>query len=609
MEKKKIIVIVAAALVACVLLGVVVNAAIMSTPKNTIENSVDDTIKAVTKSDSADFLTKVLNGGSIEVSANVGKLMKSFGTDDSVDMDVSAKLYFDIAAIKTAFQLVASMDGNALIDALVYLSSEEFAVSSDALLGDDTYGIVFKNIEKNFDSSEFGEDGEYSLGVDFEAIAAVLDTFENMSDPPKELEKLIDKTYDIADDIYTMLIKSVLKHAEVDKTSGTISCAGKDVKTKDLSIVINGEAVSLILADAYDYFANDKSLNKYLTEDLVELAPALVDYFYGMALVGVATATPYLPVPDLDDFSSSYYDDDENDDVDLDENDDVDFDENIEELKESIVEAIEEAVEEFYDELEDVDIDDQVEECADALEDFEASAVIHINKKNGQIIGLDVEAEYDDADIIDLSVVCGPDWDEITEISVKVDVDGVKMSASYVVSENTKKAYSADIKVKLDSEVIARASISWDKKEGDLKIKASSTAFFGGESEFVFKGNLIASSKEIVLVLNKITYDEVSIDLADITITVKTSDKMPSTGKVKDILTLSSDDFEEIKEAVQEAITSLGEDLEDVFGGLISGGGDIDDIFGDLDFDDAVPDKIMPDESWDETATDEDWGW
>ncbi len=591
MGKKKIIAIVACALLACVILGVIINAAVMSTPKNTIENAVEKSFNAATKSDDVKFIDKVLNGGSIELSANLAKIMEGLGVEDVPGMDISAKCYFDIAAIKTAFAFAASMDGESLIDALVYMSDEKFAVSSEALLGKDAYGIIFKDIEKNFDSSEFGEDGEYSLGIDFEMINSVLTAMESMSETPKELEKLIDKTSDIADDIYTMLIKSVLKHAEVDKTSGTISCAGKDVKTKDLSIVINGEAVSLILADAYDYFANDKSLNKYLTEDLVELAPALVDYFYGMALVGVGTAMPDIDIPDIgwdDDDVVAYADDIDEDDMDA----------LIEDAKEELVDSIEAAVEQFYDSLGEIDIDDQVEECADFLEDFEATVVLHVGKKNGQIIGVDVSAEFDGDDLVDVSVVCGPDWDEITEISVKADVGGVKMSASYEVSENTNKVYNADIKVKQDSDTIAKISISWDKKEGDLKIKASSAAFLGVDSELVFKGNLKASSKEFTLVLDKLTVGEQKIDLYEITITVKTSDKMPEPGKVKDILTLSSDDFEEIKEAVQEAITSLGEDLEDVFGGLISGGGDIDDIFGDLDFDDVAPDETMPDEDW-----------
>lgn len=599
MGKKKIIAIVACALLACVILGVIINAAVMSTPKNTIENAVEKSFKAATKSDDAKFIDKVLNGGSIEISANAAKIMEGLGLEDATDMDISAKCYFDIAAIKMAFSFAATMKGDSLIDALVYMSDEKFAVSSEALLGKDAYGIVFKDIEKNFDSSEFGEDGEYSLGIDLEVINSFLTAMESMSEPPKELEKLLDKTSDIADDIYTMLIKSALKHSEVDKTSGTISCAGKDVKTKDLSIVLNGEAVSLILADAYDYFANDKSLNKYLTEDLVELAPALVDYFYGTAFVVAGVAMPDIDIPDVgwdDDDAVAYADDDDEADIDED-----DMEELIEDAKAELIDSIETAVEQFYESLEDVDIDDQVEECADALEDFEANIVIHVGKKNGQIIGVDVSAELDGNDLVDVSVVCGPDWDEITEISVKAEVGGVKMSVSYEVSENTKKVYNADIKVKQGSDTIAKISISWDKKEGDLKVKASSNAFFGA-NEIVFKGNLKASSKEFTLMLDKLTVGEQKIDLYEITITVKTSDKMPEPGKVKDILTLSSDDFEEIKESIEEAITSLSEDLEDAFSGLISGGGDIDDIFGSGDYDDGV----VPEET---NTPDEDWDW
>lgn len=599
MGKKKIIAIVACAWLACVVLGVIINAAVMATPKNTIENAVEESFKAAKKSDDAKFIDKVLNGGSIEVSANLAKLMENMGAEDAPNMDFAAKYYFDISAAEMALSLVASMDSESLLDALVYMSDEKFALSSEALLGKDAYGIVFKDLEKNFDNSEFGPDGEYSLGIGFEEIAAVLKAYESASNPPKDLEKFVDKTMDIVDDIYTVVIKSVLKHAEVDKTSGTISCAGKDVKTKDLTIELNGEAVSLILADVYDYLANDKDLNKYLTKELTEFAPSLVDYFYGAAFAGIA-GVARLELPDAEnpwDYTDGVvgYAEDEDEDAGADI-DEADMEELIEDAKTELVESIESAVEQFYDSLEDVDIDDQVEECADALEDFKAEIVLHINKKNSQIIGVDVSAELDGNDLVDVSVVCGPDWDEITEISIKATVDGVKLSASYEVSENTKKVYSADIKVKQDSDTIAKISISWDKKEGDLKVKASSNAFFGA-NEVVFKGNLKASSKEFTLVLDKLTVGEQKTDLCEVTITVKTSDKMPDPGKVKDILTLSADDFEEIRESVEEAITSLSEDLGDVFGGLISGGGDIDDIFGgDSSWDEET---VSPDVDWD----------
>lgn len=592
-NKTKIVAIIACAVAVCILLGVIISSAVMSTPKNTIESAVEKSFKAATKSDDAKFIEDVLNGGSIDISANLGKIMEGMGMEDGADVDVSAKLYFDLSAIATALQLAATMDGDALIDALVYISEEQLAVSSEALLGEEAYGIIFKDIEKNFDSSEFGEDGEYSLGITYEDIAAYLEAFENRNDVPKELEKFADKTADIVDDMYNTIIKSVLKHAETDKTNGTVSCAGKDVKTKDITIVINGEAVALIAEDLYDYLANDKALNKYLTEELVEVVPFIAEYAASFSELDFAENALSEKVEDstVGELIEGEPADTDEPEGDEDESDKEDL---VADMTDELTEQIETAVEEFYEALEDVDIDDVTEDLRDNLEDFEGVLTVHINKKNSQIIGVDVAAEYDGNDLIDVSVVCGPDWEEITEISVKATVAGQKVSASYEVSENTKKVYSADIKVKQGSETIGKADISWDKKEGDLKIKVSA----GGTEMLVFKGNLKASSKEIVLVLDKITVQENEIDLGETTVTVKKNDKMPKVSKVTDILTLTADDFEELAESVQESITTLTEDLEDVFSGMggIGLGGS-----SDVDWDEEWADT--------EAEYDVDWDW
>lgn len=581
-NKTKIVAIIACAVAVCILLGVIISSAVMSTPKNTVENAVEKSFKAASKSDDAKFVEDVLNGGSIEISANLGKIMEGMGAEEGADIDLSAKLYFELSALATAFELAASMDGDALIDALVYISEEQVAVSSEALLGEEAYGIIFKDIEKNFDSSEFGEDGEYSLGITYEEIAAFVEAYESAQKPPKELEKFIGKTEDIVDDMYNVIIKSVIKHSETDKTSGTVSCAGKDVKTKDLTFVLNGESVSLIVADLYDYLANNKALNKYLTEDLVEVVPFIAEYAVSFSEFGFgATVEPEHNYP-MEEYPMEEYPMEDGEDTEApaeeeeDDEDESDKEDAIADMTEELTEQIETAVEEFYEGLEDVDIDDVTEEVMDSLEDFEGVLVVHVNKKNGQIIGLDVSAEYDGEDLVDVSVVCGPDWEEITEISVKAEYAGQKISASYEVAENTRKVYDAGIKVKQGSETVAKVDISWDKKEGDLKVKASA----GDMEMFVFKGNLKASSKQVVLVLDKVTVQETEVDLGETTITVTKNDKMPKVGKINDILTLTADDFEELAESVQEAVTTLGEDLEDVFadlGGMGGGFGGFDE--------------------------------
>ncbi len=584
-NKSKIIAIIACALAVCLLLGVVISAAVASTPKNSIENAVEKSFKAATKSDDAKFIEDVLNGGSIEISANLGEIMEGMGAEEGVDLDLSAKLYFDLSALATAFQLAASMDGDALIDALAYISGEQIAISSEALLGEEAYGIIFKDIEKNFDDSIFGEDGAYALPFTYEDIAAVMSALETAEKPPKEIEKFIDKTEKMVDKIYEKIFKTVVKHAETDKANGTISCAGKDVKTKDVTFVLNGESVSLIVTDLYEYLKEDKALKSYLTEDVPAVIPVLSEYVASMPMFGVASETPAEPSWDVEEGDEA---------PETEEEDEGSAEMDPEEIADELKEQVETAVEEFYDALDEVDIDDITEDIADAADDFEATLIIHISKKNSQVIGLDAKAEYDGNDIIDVSVVCGPDWDEITELSVKAEVQGQKViDVAYEVSENTKKLYTAEIKVKEGSETVAKVSIDWDKKEGTLKVKVKSGDMEVGE----FKGNLKTSSKEIVLVLEKITVGENEVKLGDVTVTVKKGDKMPKPGKVTDILTLSEDDFTELGESITENAQKLVEDLGDKLEG-----------FGDLFGGSAFPDvDIDPDYGYDEEPLPEDY--
>ena len=381
---------------------------VLSSPLVLIGTGVKNSLSAIQKNDIVTLVDGVLNGGSIEVSADTEELTENvmgYGMDMG---QVSAKVYTDLK--NTSVGIVGSLkDGSeTLADVSVFANNEKVVVKSDSLLGGDAYGISLKNFADDFNNSEFGPDGEYSLGFEME------DAAQNAFN---DYEKLIADSEKIAKAAVTEFLKSVKKNAEISKEKSSISFDGKKVKTTAVSIEMDYEQLAEVVTDMMEYVSDDKNLEKYLTE-YMEYVLAVSGGYFG-------------------------YDEDD----------------------------VQDLIDEFYESVDEV-LDDGLDDMKDSLEDADISVKVtfHITKSGKQLVGIEAKGESYGSKFKG-SVHAGPDLADITQITYSFDDDGYTNRGSYTVDTNSGKEFVAKVKLVDYRDRTTTVKINWDKKDGDFDVK------------------------------------------------------------------------------------------------------------------------------------------
>lgn len=493
--KKHLLIAIIAAVV--VIAAVIIAAAASSSPTVLIARGLSNSVDALKASDTVDFASQVAEGGSVEVLGDMETLM-----DFPVEGIVSLKLY--TAAAKAALVADFEVEGDSILDVSAYFDEKNIAVASDVLFGGEAYGIRLTDFAEKFNDSEFGPRGDYSL--DFEMPEA--------ADSGADLEKAGKDFQQIAEDMTKNLLKSVQKHAEIEKAKETLSFSDSTVKATAVTIRFDSESLPAILVDLVEYLRSSKDLKNFLYD--------YAEYF-----------SPILMEADL------FYDD---------------FDDP------------EELIDELYDQLDDLsdrDLEDMAEGLEDMLDDvdFELAMTFYITKSGKQLVGAEIEAEAD-GDKISGSVLAGPSWKNLEEISVRFDDGYTLIRASYVVETNDKNEFSAKLKVREDNENLLSGEFTWDKKKGDFEAEVTDE----WDDAYVLEGSIDASSKVVTIVLDSF-YDEYYDEETDLGITVilSASDKMPKTPSYTDILDLSADDIEDLIYDFQNVVQNMGNVLYDFF--------------------------------------------
>lgn len=210
----------------------------------------------------------------------------------------------------------------------------------------------------------------------------------------------------------------------------------------------------------------------------------------------------------------------------------------------------EEMLEEIYNSLESAAEQlDETAEYADEI-DMEICVTFYVSKSGSYLIGVDVNADID-GDRAKMSFYAGPSFENLSEISFKYNADYVDVRGTYTVSTNDKKEYSAKLKIRSDGTTVLTGNIDWDKKDGDFTIEISDGRYSTGVD-----GTLTQKGKATTLHID--SYEEYgrSYDLG-IDIIFKTSDKMPSTPKYTDVLTMKLDDVDDLVDDIQYAMSDI----------------------------------------------------
>ena len=397
---KKGLLISIAAVVVIAIAAIIVSVATAS-PLNLLGKGIVNSVNAMQKNDATVFMQEVVEGGSVEFLCDLETLLEL-----PVEGALSLKMYS--AVTKAALIADVQVAGNSVVDLGMFADGKSMAIASDVLFGSTAYGAKLENLADRFNNSEFGPNGEFSLGMEMpdQADATTVDA-----------EKLAQDSKKIAQDMISSLMKSVKEYTEIDKANDALAINGSEVKVTALEIWADSTACSELIRDMVEYFRSNADLKEYLYN--------YADYF---AVMLVNSGVVY---EDYEDPKS--------------------------------------VIDQLYAQLDDISDEDLADIAQDMKEaELELELTFYITKSGKELVGVKVESEADGEEV-KVSALAGPTWKKLDEISVWVD-DGYSVThMSYVVEENDADEYSAKLKVSEDDEDLLTGEITWDKAKGDFE--------------------------------------------------------------------------------------------------------------------------------------------
>ena len=484
---------------------------LFTSPVRKLVNGGEKTISGLQSTDLGSTLKQVTTGGGITLTVNTGKneelssLISRLAVGKEYEVDAKAELGLFFTKGAAALSLDTELNGSDLLDALVTLSKEELALSSTALFSKTNYGVNLKNMAKNLTGSIFDPDE----GTQY---ALPQETFDALTGEGgfglSDAEKMLKDAKTVLKKTFDALVTSVSKNGKISKGSDTITIGDKDVKTSTVVIELDAKAIKAIASDMLSFLNKDKDV-KTLIKDI-----------QGAADSGL--------------FGNIF-----------DEDEDVE--------------------DEFYTWIEDTK--DELDNLEENLEDVTFTLTGYLKGSYLVQLQLDEKVEKEKSTI---RVTVGPDPKSPQEITLySKDFRGNKDTVTYKVSENSKNSYEASFSVKVNDETPLKAKISWDKKEGGLKVSGTLTRsdYYGTQTtDFEARATLTKSGKKTVLELGKVTVDERELNLKGISLTLDGGAKFPSISKYTDILTLEEDELEDLlkdlQQTMQEIFQDAAEDLK-----------------------------------------------
>ena len=268
MDKKKLYIIVGSAVAGTLLIVGIVAAVLSNRPSALITSAAVNTAKDIRKIEAFQTIEKVSNGGSVAVSANLDKYAN--------DISIQGKVYTDVKNSRGAYEMTIYDDEDVMVQPRIYYGKDSFVATCPELF-DGAYGINFKKLDKNLPDSIFDpdEDTDYSLP---EGLYDYLIELSENSKGNKELERDLAKA---ATRYEKFMIQTVLKYADVEKSSDKIKVGGDNISCTVITINVDEDAIVLIMQDLIDYINNDKSLEDLLTRYYEAMPNMSLIYGYG----------------------------------------------------------------------------------------------------------------------------------------------------------------------------------------------------------------------------------------------------------------------------------------------------------------------------------------
>ena len=404
-SKKRTVIAIAIAAVAVIVMAAVGVSIFASSPLALVGTGFANSAKAIEKSETVVFFEKLRDGGSAEIFVGLEEMLAS-ALGVRVDAAAQLKLYSD-GNDGAALAADLKLGGVTFLDVLLNATKQDITLTSNAILGNTAYGVDLEKAAEQFNTSVFGPNGPYSLGID---------TLDEFTDSITQGEEIGEDAKEIEESFLIALLESVDQHAEITKENKELDFNGVQAKTTAVKIVLESEAAAAVAVDMVEYLYTNEELKQFLRTYETMVA----DYLMGLDLI-------------------SYYDDPG------------------------------EAIDDFYDALEEIYMDPA--EFAEQIEDSDITlnVVFYISKSDKELVGMDLMVELD-GDEVEFSLLAGPTLSDLREISVKVKADGTLVRGYYRVDTNDSTEYAAEFSLREDGDVLTNGEFHWDKKAGNYAL-------------------------------------------------------------------------------------------------------------------------------------------
>ena len=468
---------------------------VIGSPKYVTLRSVNNFVEGITKRDEVKPIYNTLKKGSVDFSLeNLTEIDSDGYSYDVLDGDYySGKLYFGKNKIMLD-KFNSSISGVKLIGQ-VYMSDEEMYVSEEKILGG-SYGIKYSDLLKEFKDSILAPDSDSDYALDeetYDNIVSILENIENINDLSADVNKTAEK---VIEDILNIFIDN----AEFSSKKTSVRINREKTNVRQITIEVDGDAMSTIIMETYDYLRDSKDISKLLSD-------------YDDLIYSILETTG----------SSDEYD------------------------------SAAEAYEEFFENYEEY-----VEDLCDSIEENFEGLVITISTPKRQAKILKLEIEYDGAEI--LTIDCGKKG---IKKSDAISIEVLNTTISYKISEDSNKAFKAKFELENGNGDNYTVSVEIDKKADSYRVVYNNEKGFYDNEKYTIKGSISDSFNKTMITIDKIAYAQTDLYYGeeyktnykvDCNVIIKPYDIMP--GRDKNYYKLSDITDEDI-EAWMENIEDL----------------------------------------------------
>ncbi len=253
--KKKLIIIIAASLLAVVLATSVTSVALANTPQSIAARAVSNTSDDLLARPEFEPLVQLFTGGSLQFSLNSVK--DEDGYDYFRSNYVTGKAY-----LSTDAAYLTDVDvrlGEVNLEGSAYISDDFVYVSENEILRD-SFGVKYSQLASEFSQSIFAPNSgsKYALSdKDYTLLLNEIQAANSYKTVKKEFSKLSPK---IAKNLY----KIVVDAATISKTNESIWLSGETTPVRLITFTIDGNAMTKIVSQWNHYLRNSEDIIEFL---------------------------------------------------------------------------------------------------------------------------------------------------------------------------------------------------------------------------------------------------------------------------------------------------------------------------------------------------------